>query len=48
MSTYNSLGGVATIDSYVANAARTLRYCCEVEAYWQPREPLVNTGVLGC
>jgi outer membrane receptor protein involved in Fe transport len=45
--TCNSPGGVATIDSYVANAARSRRYGCEVEARWQPWEPLVITGALG-
>jgi outer membrane receptor protein involved in Fe transport len=44
---FSSPGGVATIDSYVANAARSRRCGSEVEARWQPCEPLVITGTLG-
>lgn len=45
--TFDSPGGLKTIDSYVANAARSRRYGGEVEARWQPWQPLALTGTLG-
>ena len=36
-----------TIDYYIANAAQSHRYGSEVEARWQPLEPLTFTSALG-
>ena len=45
--TFPSPGGLAEIDSYVANAGRSRRYGSELEARWQVGEPLAFTGTLG-
>ena len=45
--TLSSPGGLAEIDSYVANAARSSRYGSELEARWQAWEPLAFTCTLG-
>ena len=41
-----SPGGSPTIDSYIANAASSRRYGSELEARWQPLDPLTFTGTL--
>lgn len=45
--TFDSPGGLKSIDSYVANAGRSRRYGGELEARWQPWQPLALTGTLG-
>ncbi len=45
--TFDSPGGLKAIDSYVANAARSRRYGSELEARWEPWQPLALTGTLG-
>jgi iron complex outermembrane receptor protein len=45
--TFDAPGGLKTIDSYIANAARSRRYGSELEARWRPWAPLALTGTLG-
>lgn len=43
---FTSPGGAPTIDYFVANAASSRRYGSELEARWQPLDPLTFTGTL--
>ncbi len=43
---FTSPGGAPTIDSFIANAASSRRYGSELEARWQPLEPLSFAGTL--
>lgn len=45
--TFDSPGGVKSIDSFIANAAQSRRYGSELEARWQPWAPLALSGTLG-